>query len=94
MICGKTDSGFAFQLDESALDDMRLVDALADLEDGDALSISRVLSLLLGKEQRSRAYAHLRSADGRVSVEAASRFVVEMFQALDKAGKNSCSSPG
>ena len=93
MICGKTESGFEFQLDESALDDMRLVDALADLEDGDPLSISRVLSLLLGKEQRSRAYTHLSGADGRVSVEAASSFVVEIFQALGQQGKNSCSSP-
>lgn len=93
MICGTTESGFDFKIDEAVLDDMRLVDALADLDDGDALSVSRLLVLLLGKEQRSRAYAHLSGDTGKVTVEAASRFIVEIFQAIGSAGKNSCSSP-
>lgn len=87
MICGTTASGFDFEVDETVLDDMRLVDALADLEDGDALAISRLLILLLGKDQRSRAYAHLGSG-GKATVEAASRLIVEIFQAIGKAGKN------
>lgn len=52
MYKGKTASGFEFEIDESALNNMELVDALAASEE-DPLEVSRVVRLLLGDAQRN-----------------------------------------
>jgi len=88
MITGKTNSGFEFSLNENALDNMELVDALAELQEDDPIAISRVVRMLLGTAQRKRLYDHLRAEDGRVPLEAISTAVSEIFGALDQKGKN------
>lgn len=87
MVEGKTASGFAFALDEKVLDNMELVDALAESQD-DPTSISRACLLLLGKKLRGQLYDHLRTPDGRVPLEDVSREIVEIFKAFGKQGKN------
>ena len=53
MIQGKTKTGFAYQLDDDAMNNMELVDAMAELDDGGhPFALSRVCLLLLGKDQR------------------------------------------
>ena len=47
MITGKTESGFAFSLPKAAIDNMELLDALADASDDDPVAVSRVCRLLL-----------------------------------------------
>lgn len=87
MVTGTTSSGFAFSLDEKALDNMELVDTLAEMESGDSLAISAVVRMVLGEEQRRALYEHLRTADGRVPASAVSDAVMEIFNAFGKAGK-------
>ena len=70
MITGKTESGFAFSLPKAAIDNMELLDALADASDDDPVAVSRVCRLLLGKELRRQLYDHVRTADGRVPIDA------------------------
>ena len=49
MIQGKTKSGFAYQLDDNTMNNMELVDAMAELDDGGhPFALSRVCLLLLG----------------------------------------------
>ena len=88
MVTGKTASGFEFELDANVLDNMELVDALAETDGDNPVAISRVCQLLLGKDQRKKLYDSLRTADGRVPLEAVSKSIVEMFQAFGTAGKN------
>lgn len=88
MVTGTTSSGFAFSLDEKALDNMELVDTLAEMESGDSLAISAVVRMVLGEEQRRALYEHLRTDDGRVPASAVSDAVMEIFNAFGKAGKN------
>ena len=88
MIEGKTTSGFAFAMEESVIDNMELVDALAEATDDNPLSVSSVCVLLLGKAQRKRLYDHLRQADGRVPVEQISKELIEIFTAFKQPGKN------
>lgn len=88
MVTGTTSSGFAFSLDEKALDNMELVDTLAEMQSGDPLAISAVVRMVLGEEQRRALYEHLRTADGRVPATAVSDAVMEIFDAFGKAGKN------
>ena len=42
MITGKTERGFEFQIEEEALDDMELLDALVDIDNGRTDKISTV----------------------------------------------------
>lgn len=93
MISGTTKSGFAFSLPEDAIDNMELVDALADSMDDDPLAVSRVARLLLGKETHRQLYGHLRTQSGRVPVAALVAELKEIFDAFGKQGKNSSSSP-
>ena len=88
MIGGKTSSGFDFELPENVIDNMELVDALAEADGDNPVAISRVCMLLLGKDQRKKLYDSLRAADGRVPVEAVSKAIIEMFQAFGARGKN------
>lgn len=85
MIGGTTASGFAYEVSENAFDDMRLVDALADLIDNnDPIALSRITSLVLGKEQRAALYKHLQRDDGTVPAELVSKELVEIMQANAK----------
>ncbi len=88
MIEGKTRSGFAFQLDENAVNNMELVDALAETEGDDPVAISRVCLLLLGRDTRKRLYDHLRTPEGRVPVDRVSAEIMDMFEAFGSKGKN------
>ena len=64
-VSGETESGFVFNIEVERLDNMELIDALAELED-DPLQISTVIKLLLGKEDKKRLYDHVRTDEGMV----------------------------
>ena len=85
MITAKTESGFSIELEESALDNMEVLDALSDLDEGNPLAMSRLVVKLLGKDGKKRLYDHLRTEDGRVPASAVESSI--------NAGKNSASSP-
>ena len=50
MIKGKTKSGFSYELDKERLNNYELLEAIEELEEN-PLVLSRVVNLLLGKEQ-------------------------------------------
>lgn len=87
MVTGTTPSGFSFSLEETVLDNMELVDTLAEMQEGDPLAISAVVRMVLG-DQRRALYDHLRTADGRVPASAVSEEIRQIFDAFGKAGKN------
>lgn len=88
MITGVTKSGFHFRVDENAMNDMELVDILADDSMDDSFRMSHVLRKLLPGEQRKALYDHVR-VDGRVPVDAVVSAVEDIFTAMGQAGKNS-----
>lgn len=87
MYIGKTASGFEFEIAKDALDNMELVDAIADVDDN-PLAVSRVVRLLLGKEDRKRLYDHIRTEHGNVPIEATSTELTQIFEACGEEGKN------
>lgn len=87
MVTGTTSSGFSFSLEETVLDNMELVDTLAQMQEGDPLAVSAVVRMVLG-DQRRALYDHLRTADGRVPASAVSEEIRQIFDAFGKAGKN------
>ena len=69
MISGTTKTGFEFSIDEKKLNNMEFVDALAEVEDN-ARAFSRVINMMMDKEQKKRLYDHVRLEDGTVPVDA------------------------
>lgn len=86
MIEGKTSTGFTFSIDEKLLNNMELVDALAEVDEN-PVAVSKMMDLLFGN-QKKQLYDHLRTEDGRVPVEAVINEIMEIFEASGKAGKN------
>lgn len=83
----ETKTGFKVSIDEKVLDNMELVDALDEVE-GNPVAISRVVALLLGKDNRKKLYDHLRTKDGRVPVEAVTNETIEIMELLGDEAKN------
>lgn len=88
MIRGKTSTGFEFEIDEMKLDDMEFLDALSEVDEN-PLKFSKIIKMMLGEEQRSRLYDHLRTEDGRVPVDAANAAIIEIMEYSKDDTKNS-----
>lgn len=87
MTKGITKSGFEYEVDESAADNMELIDALAEAAGDDMLAISSVCKMLLGKDMRKKLYDHVRAEDGRVPIKNAVDEIMEIMQAMGDKGK-------
>ena len=87
MISGVTKNGFTFEITDERADNMELIDALADIDDGNLLAVSKVLTLLLGPEQKKKMYDFVRTDDGIVSAQTVSEMIVEIL-AAKKETKN------
>lgn len=88
MLKGKTKTGFVFEIDEKRLDNMELLDAIAEMENDNIIALSNVSQLLLGKEQRKALYDHIRDEDGTVPSKSFSDELVNIFESV-KEIKNS-----
>lgn len=85
----KLESGFECEVFENVMDNMELVEDCAELQEtGNPVLLSKVLTTLIGPEQRKKLYDHLRTEDGRVPVAAASNAFAEIVKTF-KTGKNS-----
>ncbi len=78
----RTASGFEFEIEDGVLDNMELLDAIAELEEN-PLKLTKVVKLLLGEETKERLYDHVRNDKGRVPAEALSKEVAEIFKLLE-----------
>ena len=85
---GELANGFKYEVDENVLDDMRLVDAIAEAEGENPLKVSKVMTMVLGKEQKERLYKHLENESRRVPVKMVMDALMEIFEAMGEDGKN------
>lgn len=86
---GTTRTGFAFEVDENAFNDMEVVDVLSSEEMHSTYKMSFLVSRMLGAKQKKALYDHLRDASGRVPVDAVEREMEDIFAAFGQQGKNS-----
>lgn len=86
---GKTKSGFEFQIEDSNLDNMELLDALAEIDGGNVAALPRASALLLGNKQKKNLYNHLRSEKGNVPMESFMDEITEIMKIIGEDGKNS-----
>ena len=75
---GNLSTGFEFEIDDERLDDMEIVEVMAEI-DGNPLLLPKLCNMILGEEQKRRLYDHLRTADGRVPIETMTNAVQEIF---------------
>ncbi|MBQ6221629.1 MAG: hypothetical protein IJJ44_03355 [Solobacterium sp.] len=85
---GRTNKGFEFEVKDNAVDDMRLIEAMSEI-DRNPLAFTKVCRLLLGDEQKERLYQFLEREDGTVPVKDVSETVTEIINLLGEEGKNS-----
>ena len=83
------ENGLELDVNESALNNMELLDALAEMTEENALALSKVVRLMLGKENRRILYDYIRKEDGTVPLEQIDKCVTEILNLLGEAGKNS-----
>lgn len=95
MITGKTKSGFEYEIEEGVLRDYRMLDALGDIQYGNAdervFANVRLCNLLLGEEGKKRLFGHLKEPDGAVPTEKVFAEVKEIFNGIlgrSKEAKN------
>lgn len=83
----KTSSGFEYEIDEENLNDMRLLDLVAEISNGDTTKLPLMISMVLG-DQKEKLYKNLEDEKGRVPIQKADDEITEIFT-LVKTGKNS-----
>lgn len=75
----KTKSGFEIELSKDRLNNYELLEAVSEIDE-DPFAITRVLKLLLGKEDTNRLKDHIRTEDGIVPADKLTDEITEMFQ--------------
>lgn len=88
MIKGITKSGFEFEVNESIMNDMEVVDALVDIKNQDMEAVSVLVGKLFNREDKKRLYNHVRTEDGRAPIDAVMAEVNEIIQYNGEEGKN------
>ena len=85
MIKGKTSTGFEYTIADEARDDMELLEAFMDIDNGKVSGLKSVIEQLLGKDQKAALYDHLRNKEtGRVR---ASEVMAAIGEILTNAGE-------
>lgn len=80
----KTATGFECDIDENVMNDMEVVDALADLQNNEnPLAYSTFTRKLLG-ENRKALYDHVRNKKGRVPLDAIGNEIASIITALNE----------
>lgn len=83
---GKTKDGFAYTIDPAVMNDMEFLEDLAEVDENPA-KLPKLITKVLGKEQKKELYDHYRDENGRVPVDAISNAFVEMLKSSSQ-GKN------
>jgi hypothetical protein len=79
----KTASGFECDIDNEVLDDMEVLDDLAEIESGKLLKYPALITKLMGESGKRALYDHVRTEDGRVPYTAFEQEITEIFNALN-----------
>ena len=85
MIKGKTLTGFAFEIEDEARDDMEMLENLTAISKGDLTVLPETLVMLLGEDQKKKLYDHCRGKSGRVSSK---KVMEEVKNIFDAAGQS------
>ena len=80
-----TKAGFTCDIDPSALDDMELLELIGEIQDGNTYYVPKVMTRMLGNDQKKKLYDFIRTDSGRVPTGAAFDLMGEIFDAINEA---------
>lgn len=83
MLKGKTQSGFAFEIDEDKLDDMDVLEYFGSVDD-DMSKLPKLIEILLGKDQKDRLREFVIEKVGKNKISTTYQIVMEI---LEEAGR-------
>lgn len=86
MLKGKTSTGFEFSIPKNTLDNYELVEAVGDI-DTNPLAVTKVVNLLLGKEQKEQLKEHVRDEKGIVTTTALMAEIEDIFKTQSEVKK-------
>lgn len=78
MMSGKTPSGFEYEIDDNTLNNYELMEKINELDEN-PLVLTKVVTMILGKEQTERLKDHIRLENGIVPVEKMSDEIMQIF---------------
>lgn len=76
---GVTSTGFSWEIDEEAADDIELLEYISGLDERDIRGLMNLIERLLGKEQKKKLYDHLRTEKGHVPASKVLQTITEIF---------------
>lgn len=86
-----TDSGYVCSINREAMDDMRIMDALIDLQNGTKMeqvtALRTIIDRMLGEKQKELLYKHLEDKEGRAGMGMIQRELLDIFTKIGKTGK-------
>lgn len=77
----ETASGFKCKLDDTVLDDMRLMEIIAELDENQLL-YPKFVTFLLGEDLKEKLYKHVETKNGRVPISALNAELSEIMEKL------------
>lgn len=83
------ENGLELEVNENNLNNMELLDALAEMEEDNTLAVSTAVKLALGAENRKKLYNAVRTKDGNVPIEEVVKCFTEILNKLGDNAKNS-----
>ena len=81
--------GFICDLPDNVMDNMELVDTLAEEDEENPITLSHICKLIYGNDNRKKLYDCLRTEDGRVPITEIATAIKETFQQYGKVAKKS-----
>ena len=84
----KLASGLSLKIEDNVLNNMELLDTLVAMDEGDWHAMSQCMAMILIPEEKKKLYDHLRNEKGVVQIDAVSKAMNDIFNALGAQGKN------
>jgi hypothetical protein len=81
---GTTKSGFKFEVNEEAVKSMEFIDLVAELDEKPML-IGKVVSFMLGEDQKEKLYKHVRGDKKYTPAKDVDKEVNEIFDIINEA---------
>lgn len=81
-----TESGFTVEINETALNDIELLEAFQGMDNGDIMQVTFVVAKLF-PDKKLELYDHLRKEDGTVPIDSVAKEVADIVGALSNGKK-------
>ncbi len=80
--CITLDDGFEVKIKSTDFDNYEFLDAMTELSDGNVLALTKIVNLVLDKDEKVRVLDHIRNEDGVASATGMEKIITEIFEKI------------